>query len=289
MQINSVVDIMRLKNPTGFLLLFFPCVFGVLMGASELSSMLYIPLFFVGSVLMRGAGCIINDLMDKGIDIKVERTKSRPLASGRISKVDALKLLLVLLVISSSLLLFLPDISNKICISSVVLVALYPLMKRVTYLPQVFLGITFNIGIIVGYSAATHSIDIPIILAYMGCVFWTIGYDTIYGFMDIEDDKKIGVKSMSILLENSNYRGWIGFFYALFIILINIAFLLLVGFNIYVILLSIPPSILLARAVYRLDITSPSICLELFNGNVLVGALWLMPMFIIMYNNIFID
>src|SRR6056300_1530713 len=168
-QIKLFIELTRLKRPIGFMLLFWPCAW-VLTLAYDFSSDLnnyffYLLLFFLGAVLMRTAGCIVNDILDKEFDKKVFRTKNRPIASGKIS--------------------------TKIAFT-------YPLMKRFTYWPQLFLGITFNYGLILGWTSIKSEMDIAAIIFYFGAIFWTLGYDTSYGYQDIKDDEIIGLKSTSI-------------------------------------------------------------------------------------------
>lgn len=197
----------RLHQPTGIWLLFLPCLFGILLAtkcAYLVTHEVYrvTVLFFVGSLLMRSAGCIINDLCDRKFDVLVTRTKNRPLASGEISVRNALILLFVLLLASLAILL---SFNVKTIVSGFValaLVATYPLMKRFTYYPQVFLGLTFNFGILMSNLALIDRINFSTIFLYFAAIVWTVIYDTIYAFQDIEDDLRFGVKSTAIKFQN---------------------------------------------------------------------------------------
>ena len=206
-QINLFLELTRLKRPIGYMLLFWPCAWGLTLAFDFNSDydlyFFYLLLFFLGSVLMRSAGCIINDIVDKEFDKKVSRTKNRPIASGKIS----IKLGLIYASTLCLLALFVLINFNKLTIilalCSMPLAFTYPLMKRFTYWPQLFLGITFNYGLILGWTSIENEISIIPIIMYLGAIFWTLGYDTIYGYQDITDDEIIGVKSTSIKFKNN--------------------------------------------------------------------------------------
>ena len=201
-QINYFIELTRLKKPIGFMLLFWPCLWGLTIAfdfSKDIQIFIkYLLLFFLGSVLMRSAGCIINDIFDKDFDNKVERTKSRPIASGAISVKLALLYSIILCVIAFFVLIQFNLFTILLALGSMPLAFTYPLMKRFTYWPQLFLGITFNYGLILGWTSINSQIDALPIIFYIGAIFWTLGYDTIYGFQDIKDDEIIGVKSTSI-------------------------------------------------------------------------------------------
>jgi 4-hydroxybenzoate polyprenyltransferase len=201
-QVKLFIDLIRLQKPIGFMLLFWPCAWGLTL-AYDFSKNLniyffYLTLFFLGAVFMRSAGCIVNDILDKEFDKKVFRTKNRPIASGQISIKLAIFYVIVLCFLALLVLLNFNTYTIILALSSMPLAFSYPLMKRVTYWPQLFLGITFNYGLILGWTAIKGQVDIIPILFYMGAIFWTLGYDTIYGFQDIKDDEIIGLKSTSI-------------------------------------------------------------------------------------------
>lgn len=270
--------LIRLTVPTGYLLVFFPAAFGVLLAASKLMDLLYIPILFIGAVLSRGAGCIINDLYDRNLDKRVERTKGRPLASGAVSVKEALILLFVMLVACLAILLSLSKTAIVVGFVAFFLILLYPLMKRLTYFPQTFLGITFNLGCLIGYAAVKDAIEMPAILAYVACAFWTLGYDTIYAFSDIKDDKKVGIKSTAIFFEKRNYRWWIKGFYIAFVTLFGIA-CIYVGYNISAVMMYFVYKMLIGQ-IQRMDIAKPEICMECFRHNNLVGTAVLIYMFL---------
>ena len=201
-QLKLFIDLTRLKKPIGYMLLFWPCAWGLTLAYDFNKSLnnyfFYLILFFLGSVLMRSAGCIVNDILDRKFDAKVFRTKNRPIASGQISVSLAIFYSLVLCFLALIVLLNFNFFTITLAFASMPLAFTYPLMKRYTYWPQLFLGITFNYGLILGWTAIKGEIDIIPIIFYFGAIFWTLGYDTIYGAQDIIDDEIIGVKSTSI-------------------------------------------------------------------------------------------
>ena len=201
-QLNLFLELTRLKRPIGYMLLFWPCSWGLTLSYDFSSNynlyFFYLILFFLGSVLMRSAGCIINDIADKEFDEKVSRTKNRPIASGKISVTLGLIYAAILCLSALLVLINFNQLTIILAFCSMPLAFTYPLMKRFTYWPQLFLGITFNYGLILGWTSIENQINfIPMIL-YLGAIFWTLGYDTIYGYQDIIDDEIIGVKSTSI-------------------------------------------------------------------------------------------
>ncbi|MFK7973900.1 MAG: 4-hydroxybenzoate octaprenyltransferase [Rickettsiaceae bacterium] len=260
---------MRLHSPTGYILAFFPAAFGVMLAYQDAQNLLYLPLFLVGSILARGAGCIINDIWDQDIDKRVVRTKDRPLASGVINTKQALILLALVLLCCLVILLSLTATAIVLGFISVLLITLYPLMKRVTYFPQVFLGLTFNMGCLIGYAAITNNISRDAVLLYCACGFWSVAYDTIYAFMDIEDDKKIGVKSTAILLEHNYYKTIIAMCYVVFFSLFIVAFRQSLSMILWsAISISFFISII---AVISLDVRVEQNCLRRFKMNNYIG------------------
>ena len=201
-QLKLFIDLTRIKKPIGYMLLFWPCVWGLTL-AYDFSSNLkdyffYLTLFFLGSVLMRSAGCIVNDILDKEFDAKVYRTKNRPIASKKISIKLALFYAISLCFLALLVLINFNSVTIFLALASMPLAFTYPLMKRFTYWPQLFLGITFNYGLLLGWTSVTENLGILPFLFYLGAIFWTLGYDTIYGYQDIKDDEIIGLKSTSI-------------------------------------------------------------------------------------------
>ena len=220
---------------------------------------------------MRSVGCIFNDIIDRKIDAKVERTKNRPLANKTMAIYEAIALLTILLFISFLILLSFHLLTIYLGISSILLIMLYPFMKRITYWPQLFLGFTFNWGVIIGWTAITNSIDIEMILIYISSVFWTLGYDTVYGYQDISDDKKIGVKSTSILFEK-NSKNIIWSFYGLNFLIMLIS-LSLIGLNLISIFVFLGAILFALYLVKKLDITDKNSCALFFSMNKYVGFL----------------
>jgi 4-hydroxybenzoate polyprenyltransferase len=204
---KKYIRLMRLDKPIGIFLLFWPCAWGLaLANVDQINNLLfvkYLILFFIGSILMRSAGCVYNDIIDRKIDIKIARTQNRPIATGLISLSSAWILILIL-VSFSLIILFQFNLKSIIFgLSSAFLVLLYPFMKRITYWPQLFLGLTFNWGIILGWLVMKNEFSpLPFIL-YLSAALWTLGYDTIYGLQDIKDDLIIGIKSTSIKFEKN--------------------------------------------------------------------------------------
>ena len=201
----EIIKLLRLDKPTGIFLLFWPCAWGLAIGSSSTNDRnlfyYYLILFFLGSIFMRSAGCVYNDIIDRNIDAKVLRTKSRPIAIGSISTTSGWVIIL-LLICASLIILFQFNLNSIIFgLSSGLLVIAYPFMKRITYWPQLFLGFAFNWGVILGWLVLENTFSLIPILLYASAIIWTVGYDTIYGAQDIKDDLKIGAKSTSIKFE----------------------------------------------------------------------------------------
>ena len=188
---------MRMDRPIGIYLLMWPMLWAFLISSNGHPNVFLLILFLIGTVLTRSAGCVINDYFDKELDKKVERTKDRPIASGKVSIKLGLFYTLVLCSLAFLILVNFNSFTILMALASMPLAFTYPLMKRITYWPQLFLGITFNYGLILAWISITNQISIIPIIFYLGAIFWTLGYDTIYGFQDIKDDEIIGVKSTS--------------------------------------------------------------------------------------------
>ena len=201
------VNLTRLNRPIGYLLLFWPCSWGLAYAYSLNENietfLFYIVLFFLGAVLMRSAGCIVNDIVDRKLDKKVKRTQGRPLASNLISVEKAFVYVIILCGLAFCVLIQFNILTVALGLASMSLAFSYPFMKRITYWPQLFLGITFNWGIIMAWTAMNNSISMEIIILYIAAIFWTLGYDTIYGAQDMSDDEIIGLKSTSIKFKNN--------------------------------------------------------------------------------------
>ncbi len=214
--LKNFLILIRINKPTGIMLLMFPTFWSILIVLKGETSIYLLLLFAYGSFIMRSAGCIINDIIDKKFDKNIERTKLRPLASENLEISDAIILLIIFLSIGLSILLSLNSTCILLGLVAFPLIFLYPLMKRFTYFPQLFLAIVFNFSILIAWSAASGKFETQSLLLYLACIFWTLGYDTVYAYQDINDDKKVGVKSLAIYLEK-NIKFWIILFYLIFV------------------------------------------------------------------------
>ena len=274
-KIQIFIQLTRLNKPIGFLLLFWPCTWGLTLAfyyTQELNIFLkHIFLFFLGSVLMRSAGCIVNDIVDKNFDKKVERTKKRPLASGKISVSSALIYVFILCLISFLILIQFNFLTISLGIASMLLAFSYPFMKRFTYWPQFFLGLTFNWGIVMGWTSITNTLSAEPFILYLAAIFWTLGYDTIYGLQDIHDDEIIGVKSTSIKFKSS-VKTFVGVCYSLCVLFILILSFMM-EINKYFFLLSIFFILTLIYQINIFKINNPLSCLKAFKANNLTGFL----------------
>tara|TARA_E500000178_G_scaffold340059_1_gene382330 strand:+ start:7 stop:867 length:861 start_codon:yes stop_codon:yes gene_type:complete len=267
------IELSRLNKPIGFMLLFWPCSWGLAYAQyinDNLSLFLYyLVLFFFGSVLMRSAGCIFNDIVDKDYDKKVKRTKKRPIAVGKISIQRSLTYVLILCGLAFLILIQFNISTIILGMSSMLLAFSYPFMKRITYWPQLFLGITFNWGIIMAWVAMGNSFTSEIFLLYISAIFWTLGYDTIYGAQDMSDDEIIGLKSTSIRFKN-NLRLFVSICYLLSITLMICMFRNSIGNNIFTIFL-IMFILSLIYQLYKLKINNSKNYLQLFKYNSYTG------------------
>ncbi|EFG83864.1 4-hydroxybenzoate polyprenyl transferase [Novacetimonas hansenii ATCC 23769] len=257
----------RLDRPIGTWLLFLPGVWGILLPAdvAPRERLRLIVLFGIGSIVMRAAGCVVNDMWDRDIDRMVARTAGRPLASGALRMREAGLFLLALLLIGFNILMCLNPLSRALGASSLLLVALYPLAKRVTWWPQLVMGFTFGFGAPLGYAAAADRIDLAQGALYAATIVWQLGFDTIYGFQDMEDDARIGVKSTSRLMAR-RARGFVGTCYAL--ALAGIAAAAVLSHQGWGFWAGLPvPAALLTWQVMRLDEHDAPQCLRLFRFN----------------------
>ncbi len=276
--------LMRADRPIGVWLLLWPCWWSILMaapqGANEtalgdtafaLGIVHLMALFAVGSIVMRGAGCTYNDIVDRDIDARVARTAGRPLPSGQVSVREAVVFLVVLLLAGLAVLLSLNSFSIWLGAASLVPVAIYPFMKRITDWPQAFLGFTFNWGALLGWAAVTGGLALAPLLLFAGSLFWTLGYDTIYAHQDRDDDALIGVRSTARLFGAATKR-WVGVFYALAFLLLCAAGAV-AGLGLLFLLLMLAVGAHLAWQVWRLNIDDGANCLAVFRSNREVGLL----------------
>ncbi|PDH18884.1 MAG: 4-hydroxybenzoate octaprenyltransferase [Pelagibacterales bacterium MED-G44] len=275
-QFNLFIELTRLKKPIGYMLLFWPCAWGLTI-AYDFSDNLniyfyYLILFFLGSVLMRSAGCIINDILDRKFDKKVLRTKNRPIASGKISIILGLSYAIMLCLLAFLVLINFNHFTIFIALGSMPLAFTYPLMKRFTYWPQLFLGVTFNYGLILGWSSIFSEISLIPIVFYIGAIFWTLAYDTIYGFQDVKDDEIIGLKSTSIKFKKTPYLFLTLCYTIFFLSLIIIGVLMDLNNFFYIFLLIIFFHLFLYQ-IKKLNIKDAKDCLNKFKSNNFLGII----------------
>ena len=282
-QLNLFIELTRLKRPIGYMLLFWPCAWGLTI-VYDFSSDLkiyffYLSLFFLGSVLMRSAGCIVNDVLDRKFDNKVFRTKNRPIASGKISVKLGLFYASFLCLLAFLVLINFNFFTIIIALASMPLAFTYPLMKRFTYWPQLFLGITFNYGLILGWTSINTEFNLIPFIFYFGAIFWTLAYDTIYGFQDIKDDEIIGLKSTSIKFKSNP----IFLLYLCYIIFLSS--LILIGFlnefsKLYFLSLIVVVYHMYFIQLNKFNSNEPKICLKIFQSNNLLGAIILISLLV---------
>jgi 4-hydroxybenzoate polyprenyltransferase len=277
MKFSSYLKLIRLNQPTGIWLLFLPCLFGIFLSLKTVPDIStfeitkIISLFFVGSVVMRSAGCVINDLFDKKFDEKILRTKNRPLASGKVSRFEALILLGLLLILGFAILL---QFNLKTILSgffALVLIVTYPLMKRVTHYPQIFLGLTFNFGILMSGLVFLEKITLDFIILYIAGIIWTVIYDTIYAYQDIEDDLKIGVKSTAIKFKSNPKKILIFLSLTMFLDLIFLGFFKQFSLTFFLIIFFV--AFFLNEKIRKCDLQDSENCLAVFKSNLWVGIL----------------
>ena len=282
-QLQIFINLTRLNKPTGIMLLFWPCGWGLAYAYSieqNLNQFLYfLLLFFLGSVLMRSAGCIVNDIVDKDIDKKVQRTKNRPLAKNLITTKLALTYVAILCGLAFLILIQFNKLTIALGLASMLLAFSYPYMKRITYWPQLFLGLTFNWGIIMAWTAITNSISVEILILYLSAIFWTLGYDTIYGTQDLADDEIIGVKSTSIKFK-IKIKLFVSFCYFISSILVVYLFYHEFNFN-YFSALVMFYILSLVYQIINFKKDNPGQCLKIFKTNNFSGFLLFFGIFLI--------
>jgi 4-hydroxybenzoate polyprenyltransferase len=263
------IELTRLNKPIGFMLLFWPCSWGLALGYSfnqDFGQFLYyLILFFFGSVLMRSAGCIVNDIVDKDFDKKVFRTKKRPIAAGKISIRNSFVYVFILCALAFLILIQFNLLTIFLGVSSMFLAFSYPFMKRFTYWPQLFLGLTFNWGAIMAWTAMNNNISYEIILLYLAAIFWTLGYDTIYGAQDMADDEIIGLKSTSIKFKK-NIKLFVSTSYFITFIMLTILFFEKININMFSILMILFILSLIFQII-NFKKNNPKKCLKLFKLN----------------------
>lgn len=255
----------RADRPIGTWLLLLPCWWSVALATEDWRHVWLLALFALGAVVMRGAGCTWNDIVDRDIDAAVARTRSRPLPSGAVSLRAAWAFLVAQSLVGLAVLLMLNPFAIALGFASLALVAIYPFMKRLTDWPQIVLGLAFNWGALMGWAAVTGGLALAPVALYLGAVFWTVGYDTIYAHQDREDDAIVGVRSSALKLGPATYK-WMWLFYGAALLGFAAAGAL-AGLGILFWLGLALGAAHLARQIRRLDIDDPSLCLQLFRGN----------------------
>ena len=275
------IDITRLNKPIGFMLLFWPCSWGLAYAYSINNDknifIYYLFLFFIGSVLMRSAGCIFNDIVDKDFDKKVSRTNRRPIASGKISVKKSLLYVFLICLLALIILLQFNLITILLGMGSMFLAFSYPFMKRLTYWPQLFLGLTFNWGAIMAWTSFDNEISFEILAIYVAAIFWTLGYDTIYGAQDMSEDEIIGVKSTAIKFKK-HLKLFVSSSYFLTITILTVLFFEYLRINMFtfIFLLFI---FSLVFQLLKFKENKPEICLKMFKVNNLSGLLLFLTIF----------
>jgi 4-hydroxybenzoate polyprenyltransferase len=277
--VRPYLRLARADRPIGIWLLLWPCWWSILLATTQVSVgfwwSLYVlwlfVLFAIGAAVMRGAGCTYNDIVDRDIDAKVERTAGRPIPSGQVSVTMAVVFLVAQLLVGLLVLWQLNWFSVVLGALSLVPIAIYPFMKRVTDWPQAFLGLTFNWGALLGWTAVTGGLAVAPVLLFLGCVLWTLGYDTIYAHQDKEDDAVIGVRSTALLFRTTT-KYWVAGFYAgawvLFVLAGAVAGL---GLGFFVIVAAVAGHF--AWQIMRLEIEDTANCLSTFKSNRDLGAI----------------
>jgi len=275
-KINLFVELIRLKKPIGFMLLFWPCAWGLTIAynfSGEIKTfVIYLILFLSGAILMRSAGCIINDIADRKFDKKVNRTKNRPIATGAISVTEGFMYSSFLCLLAFIVLIQFNFMTIILAMFSMPLAFTYPLMKRYTYWPQLFLGITFNYGLILGWTSITGQINIVPLILYSGAIFWTLGYDTIYGYQDIKDDEIIGLKSTSIKFKN-NPVMFVTLCYFVFLISLLITGTLLELNNFFYLVFVVIILHMTFFQLKKIKTGDSAQCLKIFKSNNFLGLL----------------
>ena len=267
------INLTRINKPIGFMLLFWPCSWGLSYAYSfnqNLNTFIYyLILFFLGSVLMRSAGCIVNDIVDKDLDRRVKRTRQRPIAAGKISVKKSFLYVIFLCALAFLILIQFNLLTIILWLGSMVLAFSYPFMKRITFWPQLFLGLTFNWGIIMAWTAINNNISYEIIVIYVSAIFWTLGYDTIYGAQDMVDDEVIGIKSTAIKFKKQ-IKLFVSICYIITSILIFFVFIEKLSVNFFsLFLIMFYMSLIYQLKIFKKE--NDSSCLRAFRINNLSG------------------
>lgn len=265
--------LMRLDRPVGIWLLFWPCLWSTAYAQPQFDEKFFwlVFLFLLGSVVMRGAGCVINDIWDRDLDAKVERTRNRPLAAKMISVQQAFVFFCLLLALGFLVLLAFEGLAFWLGVASVLPVIVYALIKRISQWPQIWLGLTFNWGALMGFVAIEGEFSWAAWILYVGCVCWTLGYDTIYAHQDREDDSAIGIGSSALALGDKTPTALIGFYGFFWLALVVTGWLTGLGYGFYAGMILVGGQLI--WQIKRLDIDNPQLCLRIFKSNAWLGIL----------------
>ncbi len=271
--LKPVARLARWDRPIGFWLLFWPCAFALAMAAMAVPARGFnwwsLILMFIGAVAMRGAGCTLNDIIDADLDAQVERTRSRPIPAGDLTRQQAALFLSAQLLVGFVILCQFNWLTIGLGVLSLILVGIYPFMKRITWWPQLFLGLAFSWGALVGWTSEVGSLSVASLILYLGCILWVIGYDTIYALQDVEDDAMVGIKSTARLFGN-RVKPLVSVFYVGAVACWLIAGTMVGGGGIFVPLLLVP-ALILSWQVVTLDPSNPQNALVRFKANHWVG------------------
>lgn len=281
-RLQAYMELSRFDKPVGAWLVLFPALWGLTLAHQGLPPLLEIVLFTIGAFLVRGAGCTINDLLDRNLDPYVERTKNRPLARGALTTGEGIAYLVGQLMAASILLFFMPVEVFYLALGALALMLLYPLLKRVTYWPQLFLGLCMNYSMLMAYAYVTKSLlfSFDVLVLYGGAIFWTLAYDTIYAHQDRKDDMKIGIKS-SALSSFGGTKLFLGLCYALFLISLALSSVQKKDPSLLNLSLLLFPAFLLFYQIVLADFQSPKKCLRAFKLNQGVGLVVLLVLLIV--------
>ena len=273
----------RADRPIGIWLLLLPCWWGIMLGGGgiwnfNIRDIWLLVMFALGAIVMRSAGCVINDLWDYKFDSQVERTQDRPLASNKLSASNAFVFLSILMIIGFFVLMQTNPVTIILGVMAIPLVVAYPLMKRYTWWPQAFLGVVFNLGALMGWAAVAVDVPFPALLLYAGAILWTTGYDTIYAHQDKDDDANLGIKSTALMFGEDS-KKWVMYFYAGAWTLIFLSFLISGAGIISILLLGLPA----AHFYFQLklwDMDDPASSLAIFRSNRDAGLLIFLAAFL---------
>ncbi len=266
---STYFRLMRLHQPTGIWLLLWPCWWSLALASPDFPSFYLLLMFFIGAFLMRPAGCILNDIVDRKLDKEVARTKGRPLASGEITVPQAVLVLVWLLFLAVLVAWALGEAVLLWAALSLPLVILYPWMKRISWWPQLFLGFTFNWGALMGWAAVTGAVEFPALLIYIGGVFWTLGYDTIYAHQDKDDDARAGIKSTALRLGGKTKQALFVFYSAAAMCWSMAGHLAQIGHVFYGLMLM--AWLHFMWQIFRVDLDNPASCRTIFMSNAALG------------------